>query len=407
MESESSTEKRWQKSGVNLYRYVPTGTYYARVRIQGKLKEHSLNTDKITVARLRLNDFVKEERQRAASLTNAGRGKMAGGDAVAIFRAQLDANRQLKPRSKVYRLERLGALLGTWPNFEKQDVSRISKHDCEEWQRRFGAKASPTAFNNTVGTLRMVLDIAVECGARYDNPAKSIKKHRVRAKLPELPSGAKFIELVNAIESFRLGRAKRSANLVRFLAFGGFRKSEAERVTWADCDFNKKIIHVNGDPETGTKNGEVRQVPMIPEMKILLNRLQEENPNAKSNEPVMQVSECQGALNRGCKSVNIPRITHHGLRHLFATRCIEDGVDLPTIAKWLGHKDGGALAMKVYGHLRQEHSVAMAQRVHFGVFEGTQSRELVKEVVNVLGGNEQSPKNFAPSEVSTEDLASN
>jgi hypothetical protein len=31
-------------------------------------------------------------------------------------------------------------------------------------------------------------------------------------------------------------------------------------------------------------------------------------------------------------------------------------VDIRSISKWLGHKDGGALAMKVYGHLRQEHS---------------------------------------------------
>ena len=28
------------------------------------------------------------------------------------------------------------------------------------------------------------------------------------------------------------------------------------------------------------------------------------------------------------------------------------GVDIPTVSRWLGHKDGGALAMKVYGHLR-------------------------------------------------------
>jgi len=53
------------------------------------------------------------------------------------------------------------------------------------------------------------------------------------------------------------------------------------------------------------------------------------------------------------------------LRHLFATRCIESGVDIPTVSCWLGHKDGGALAMKVYGHLRDSHSAEMAQKVCF------------------------------------------
>ena len=63
--------------------------------------------------------------------------------------------------------------------------------------------------------------------------------------------------------------------------------------------------------------------------------------------------------------LGIARFTHHDLRHLFATTCIEAGVDIPTVSRWLGHKDGGALAMKVYGHLRDQHSANMAQRVSF------------------------------------------
>jgi integrase len=102
-------------------------------------------------------------------------------------------------------------------------------------------------------------------------------------------------------------------------------------------------------------------------MKLLLERLRTERPEAKPSDSVMQVFTCQGALTRACKTVGIKRITHHDLRHLFATLCIESGVDIPTVSKWLGHQDGGALAMKVYGHLREEHSVGMAKRVSFAV----------------------------------------
>jgi integrase len=153
--------------------------------------------------------------------------------------------------------------------------------------------------------------------------------------------------------------------LVEFLAYGGFRKNEAAHVTWADCDFDKGEIVVRGNPETGTKNSEIRRVPMIPDMRLLLERLRQKRRHAKPEDAVMRVRECQGAINRACRNLNIPRFTHHDLRHLFATRCIESGVDIPTVSRWLGHKDGGALAMKVYGHLRDSHSVNMAQKVTF------------------------------------------
>jgi hypothetical protein len=40
----------------NLVRYVPSGTYSARVRAGGKFILKSLRTDKVSVAQLRLND---------------------------------------------------------------------------------------------------------------------------------------------------------------------------------------------------------------------------------------------------------------------------------------------------------------------------------------------------------------
>src|ERR1017187_1959760 len=79
----------------------------------------------------------------------------------------------------------------------------------------------------------------------------------------------------------------------------------------------------------------------------------------------MQVRECKRSLSRACKEVGIALLTPHDLRHLFATRCIESGVDIPTVSRWLDHKDGGALAMKTYGHLRDQHSTTMAQKVVF------------------------------------------
>ncbi len=180
-----------------------------------------------------------------------------------------------------------------------------------------------------------------------------------------MPSHDEFFRLVEGIERVNRRYSRDCANLVRFLAFGGFRKSEAAQITWADCDFEKKEITVRGDPETGTKNWTIRRVPMIPDMVELLERLRRERADEPASQRVMRVRECQIAINSACKKLGVARFTHHDLRHLFATLCIESGVDIPTVSRWLGHKDGGALAMKVYGHLRDQHSVAMAQKVIF------------------------------------------
>jgi integrase len=319
----------------------------------------------MTVAKLRLADLEKQERQRAEHQTAVADGAMSFGDALEIYKQRLAGDGSLKPRSKIYREERIAALLKSWPSLAKTDSRKISKSDCLTWAADFGQKAAPSNFNNTAGTLRLVLEIAVEAGARYDNPARFIKRLRVLPKKLQLPSEDQFLSLVEAIEKSDGGYNHRCADLVRFLAFGGFRKGEAAGITWGDCDFDKGEIVVRGDIETGTKNWTVRRVPMIPEMRQLLERLRKNRPEEAAIENVMKVRECQGAINSACNKLEIVRFTHHDLRHLFATRCIESGVDIPTVSRWLGHKDGGALAMKVYGHLRDQHSVSIAQKVSF------------------------------------------
>jgi integrase len=382
----ANSGKEWQKTSyANLIRYVPSGIYYARLRIRGKLIRRALKTTSLTVAKLRLADLEKIERQRVETQGAILNGTMTFGDALTIFQQRLTGDGSLKPRSKEYRGERIAALLKSWPDLDKTDVRKITKNDCLAWSAKFSSAASPSNYNNTVGTLRMVLDIAVEAGARYDNPARFIKKARVRLKELRLPDQNQFLKLVDSIEGVNKRFSRDCADLVRFLAYGGFRKGEAANVTWADCDFEKGEIIVRGDPETGTKNWSIRRVPMIPDMLELLEHLRNEHPDEAASNRVMRVRECQNAIDSACEKLGIARFTHHDLRHLFATICIESGVDIPTVSRWLGHKDGGALAMKVYGHLRDQHSVNMARRVTFTKKPGDNIVPLDAEAVKSNG----------------------
>jgi len=77
---------------------------------------------------------------------------------------------------------------------------------------------------------------------------------------------------------------------------------------------------------------------------IIVGLTSRRGPEANSA-PVVRVGGCLGALESACKAVGPKPINHHDLRPLFAIRCIESGVDIPTVSRWLGHSDGGALAM--------------------------------------------------------------
>lgn len=176
-----------------------------------------------------------------------------------------------------------------------------------------------------------------------------------------LPSPTQFEAFLISIEQAGAWCSRECADLARFVAYGGFGKTEAAHITWANCNLRSGQVRVRI-----TKNGKARSVPMIPEMRSLLERIRVQRPTAEASEPVMKICECQKAMDRAADEVGMPRITHHDLRHLFATRCIEGGVDIPTVSRWLGHQDGGALAMKVYRHVRDQHSVEMAQKATIG-----------------------------------------
>src|SRR5262249_14244103 len=152
----------------------------------------SLKTTKLTVAQLRLGDLLKEERRRAEVHTALTAGKMTFGQALAKYCQRLHGDYSLKPRSKVYREERIAALLKSWPGLESTDVGKITKAHCLEWAARFSARSTGSAFNNTVGTLRLVLDLAIEAGARYDNPTQCIKRVKIRPKQLHLPTNEQF-----------------------------------------------------------------------------------------------------------------------------------------------------------------------------------------------------------------------
>jgi integrase len=359
--------KTWERTRLqNLVRHK-SGRYYARAFAGGKEVWKSLKTSHFSVAQAKLAEFLKEHRERIGNGNGEVSAKMTFGEAAAIHLRNLDDNLRMKPRTRHYWQQRLAALIKSWPGLNDTEVRKITHADCKKWASAYGKTASPTNYNNTAAILGHIVNIAIEAGVIYSNPAAALKRAAILRKEIALPTIEKFNAL---IDEMRAGHSRDSINCADFasgLAFTGCRISEAREIAWRDVDFEVGEIVVRGDANTGTKNWELRRVPLIPDARGLFERMRSDRPGEPVDAKVFRVAECQKSLDRAAKKVGADRITHHDLRHLFATRCIESGVDIPTVSRWLGHKDGGALAMKTYGHLRREHSIAQAQRVTFAL----------------------------------------
>jgi len=357
--------KTWERTRLQKLIRHKSGRYYARAFAGGKEVWKSLKTSHFSVAEAKLTEFLKEHRQRRGNGNGEVSAKMTFAEAAAVHLRNLDDNLSIKPRTRDYWRECLAALQKSWRGLNETEVRKITQADCKEWASTFAKAGSATRYNNTVALLRHVLNVAVECGVVYSNAAAAVKRAPVRGKEITLPTVEKFNALISEM---RAGHSRDSINCADFaagLAFTGCRVGEAREIAWRDVDFEAGEVVVRGDADTGTKNWGLRRVPLIPDARTLFQRMRSERLGDSLDAKVFRVGECQKALDRACKKVGTDRITHHDLRHLFATRCIESGVDIPTVSRWLGHKDGGALAMKTYGHLRREHSVAQAQRVTF------------------------------------------
>src|SRR5204863_2035320 len=99
-------------------------------------------------------------------------------------------------RTRDYWRECLLALEKSWPGLNDREVRKITQSECQKWASAFGKKSSPSRYNNTVAVLRHVLNVAIDAGVIYGNPAAALKRAVIRARQIALPSTEKFGALV-------------------------------------------------------------------------------------------------------------------------------------------------------------------------------------------------------------------
>ena len=344
-----NNQTSFRKVAECLYRNESSKTYYAFVKRNGRQIRRSLKTSDRKLAERRLKEF----RGDADKLVSGGRNRISFTQLGEIWKTVACAN--LK-KSSADRIERCLRTLNAF--FGERIVSSITMRDCEEWEVSRGKGIAASTFNKDAQVLKACLQYAVDRGMLLDNPSNVIKHRRITDKRIVIPTKEQFEKLCDTILSLD-PRAREAFPLVKLLATSGMRLAEATNITWGEIDFEKDYFVVSGG-DVGTKNREVRTVPLFPAMRKFLENVFDIE-EMQQDEYLFKINSARKALETACRVANLPHFTHHCLRHYFVSNAIEKGIDFKTIANWIGHKDGGLLVAKTYGHLRDVHSYQMAR----------------------------------------------
>jgi integrase len=337
-----------------LYRHH-AGKYYALVKVSGKQIRRSLKTKDLALAKRRLNKF----RTDATRLHVADTGLVFEG----LKEKWLDS---IKPHLKESSYQRRVTVLRQLdPYFKGHPVKNIGNREFDRWKQGRAVTLSARSYNIDIETLQMLFEFAREdLRIILENPADKLKRRKVPHRKPEIPTKAQFIVLL--VEMRKDVRSKEAANFVEFLGYSGLRLTEARSVRWRDVNFENDALTVNGG-DHGTKNHEFRVIPLFPALKRLLTTRAEAAGVVLPDTKVFALETAKQALGTCCERLGFPHWGHHAMRHFFCSNAIEAGIDFKVIAEWLGHKDGGILVAKTYGHLRAEHSTAMARGPSVGI----------------------------------------
>lgn len=335
----------------NLVRHISSGNYYVRAKICGRNVRRSLKTASIEIAKSKLDEFLLEERKR---LSKNPDDRETIACLLDDWEADTKAHWTRKPSGLDYKLECAKAIREKLP-----ECLTVSAYDSlahwQEWLRVIRSGYSPTRYNGILCVVREVMQLAEKRGLVSKLP--ELKRAPVAVTQKPVPEREQFARLLEWLDASK--QRRHAALSVRLMAYTGCRYGCLSRFTpeCFDLDRNEVLLPVlkYDDP-----NRPVR-VPMIADMRKLAVQLVKLAPGKPI---VTRIKPCT-ALNNACEELQIPRVTPHTLRHLFATRAIESGVDIRTVAAWLGHRDGGALLLKRYAHLRNEHSQKMAKKVKF------------------------------------------
>lgn len=288
------------------------------------------------------------------------------------LKARMDADKKsLRPQTIMSRASMAKHLVEKLGDLRLTDLQPLHIRQYRESRL---LKAAPQTINLEVGLLGLTLNKAVEDGILLDNPVARMKRLKGTPKRKRLYTLVEIKAAAAACLKCLPVAGQSYHDAIIFMSYSGCRIGETLQLRWETAvDWSQRRLLVGVD--FTTKGKEQRAVDFNAPLASHLKAMKERRaPDSEYLFPSPRRSEKPGGDARitgwttalATVRPQLPKgFTPHCCRHYFASMCVMSGIDYMTTARWLGHKDGGVLIGKVYGHLTPEHAAQQATRIRF------------------------------------------
>lgn len=231
-------------------------------------------------------------------------------------------------------------------------------------------KLSPTY----VRTISFLVTATVEFGIN-ERLCLPLNREIIKPKIKEKDYHVLSLETQQRLEESIISNMNPTGLGILFSLNMGLRIGEICALSWKDIDFSKQVVHIRktiarvrddnfeqtghktklivDSPKTKSSN---RDIPISKKMLDILTSLypKEESYYIVSNSNLLLSPRTYEYRFHSClDAIGVEQINYHALRHTFATRCIEAGVDIKSLSEILGHSNV-SITLKTYVHSSME-----------------------------------------------------
>jgi integrase len=351
--------------------WVRNGRYYAQITLEdqhtGQKQVRRVPLEKATTpaqAKQELEDLrVNRRKGKLPVLKRTPKFSDFADEYVEFHKQAKDAKRASTLETEQYAINQWKKRIG---NMHLDKIRRV--HIDHFVAERQGAGMSARTVNLEVTVLRNVLRRAIDQKWILHLPTENLRPLKSKPRKRQLVSREEIDNLLAIClkPMFINGRVAKDdekgeallngqefSDYLRLLCFSGARMTEALRLQWSDVDWDNRQLTIGSDGEV--KNRKWRVVDFNPELEKHLKEMQSRRapdtnwlfPSPRRGAEDRPVKNFRESLLLAREAATLPKFGFHDCRHFFISMCVMSGIDFMTIARWVGHQDGGILIGKV------------------------------------------------------------